>query len=50
MSIGRPLQFNIGDPCFVLDTCAYLQDGSIIEFSKTIYRGDLAHFVIERNY
>ncbi|MGG1674967.1 GntR family transcriptional regulator [Neobacillus sp. NRS-1170] len=47
---AEKLQINIGDPCFVLDTFAYLHDGSIIEFSKTIYRGDLAHFVIERNY
>ena len=39
-----------GDPCFALDTFAYLADGSIIEFSKTIYRGDMAHFVVERNY
>jgi GntR family transcriptional regulator len=44
------LQINIGEPCFSLDTLAYLSDNSIIEYSKTIYRGDLAHFVIERNY
>lgn len=44
------LNISIGDPCFELDTLAYLSDGTIIEYSKTIYRGDLAHFVIERNY
>jgi GntR family transcriptional regulator len=47
---AEKLQINIGDPCFMLDTLAYLSDGTIIEYSKTIYRGDLAHFVIERNY
>jgi GntR family transcriptional regulator len=44
------LNISIGEPCFELDTQAYLSDGTIIEYSKTIYRGDLAHFVIERNY
>ncbi|MEH7502598.1 GntR family transcriptional regulator [Neobacillus drentensis] len=47
---AEKLHICIGDPCFALDTFAYLQDGSTIEYSKTIYRGDLAHFVIERNY
>ncbi|TDK56268.1 GntR family transcriptional regulator [Bacillus salipaludis] len=47
---AEKLNICIGDPCFVLDTIAYLGDGTIIEYSKTIYRGDLAHFVIERNY
>lgn len=47
---AEKLHICVGDPCFALDTLAYLQDGSIIEYSKTIYRGDLAHFVIERNY
>lgn len=47
---AEKLQINIGDPCFKLDTIAYLSDGTIIEYSNTIYRGDLAHFVIERNY
>ncbi|MBM7692032.1 GntR family transcriptional regulator [Peribacillus deserti] len=44
------LHVNIGDPCLSLDTVAYTKDGTIIEYSKTIFRGDLAHFVIERNY
>ncbi|MCM2532245.1 GntR family transcriptional regulator [Neobacillus pocheonensis] len=44
------LKISIDDPCFELDTLAYLGDGTIIEYSKTIYRGDMAHFVIERNY
>ncbi|WP_235815144.1 GntR family transcriptional regulator [Neobacillus vireti] len=47
---AEKLQIKIGNPCFALDTLAYLSDGTIIEYSKTIYRGDLAHFVIERNY
>jgi GntR family transcriptional regulator len=44
------LKINIGDPCFALETVAYLEDGSLIEYSKTIFRGDVMHFVIERNY
>ncbi|MEH7305514.1 GntR family transcriptional regulator [Neobacillus drentensis] len=47
---AEKLHISVGDPCFALDTFAYLLDGSTIEYSKTIYRGDLAHFVIERNY
>jgi len=47
---AEKLQIAAGDPCFALDTLAYLIDGSIIEYSKTIFRGDMAHFVIERNY
>ncbi|MFJ7726951.1 GntR family transcriptional regulator [Neobacillus sp. NPDC097160] len=47
---AEKLKINKGDPCFLLETLAYLSDGSIIEYSRTIYRGDLTHFVIERNY
>lgn len=47
---AEKLHISLGEPCFALDTIAYLNDGTIIEYSKTIYRGDLAHFVIERNY
>lgn len=47
---AEKLHINCGAPCFSLDTLAYLNDGTIIEYSKTIFRGDLAHFVIERNY
>ncbi|MFD2443829.1 GntR family transcriptional regulator [Bacillus sp. CGMCC 1.16607] len=50
LATAEKLQINIGDPCFMLDTLAYLSDDTVIEYSKTIYRGDLAHFVIERNY
>ncbi|MEH7415010.1 GntR family transcriptional regulator [Neobacillus drentensis] len=44
------LHISAGDPCFVLYTHAYLGDETVIEYSKTIYRSDLTHFVIERNY
>lgn len=47
---AEKLNIEVGAPCFSLDTLAYLHDESIIEYSRTIYRGDLAHFVIERNY
>ncbi|MDQ7865046.1 UTRA domain-containing protein [Peribacillus frigoritolerans] len=39
-----------GSPCFSLETYTYENDGSVIEFSKTLFRGDRAHFIIERNY
>lgn len=48
--MAESLNIDVGEPCFALYTHAYLSDGSIIEYSKTIYRGDLTHFVIERNY
>jgi GntR family transcriptional regulator len=48
--ISEKLNISIGSPCFSLETYTYLEDGSAIEYSKTIYRGDLANFVIERNY
>lgn len=48
--VAKKLQIPIGNPCFSLDTHAYLEDGTIIEYSKTIFRGDLTHFIIERNY
>lgn len=47
---AEKLHIQVNDPCFSLDTLAYISDGTIIEYSKTIFRGDLAHFIIERNY
>jgi GntR family transcriptional regulator len=47
---AEKLCIKTGDPCFALDTVTYLHDDTIIEYSKTIFRGDLARFVIERNY
>ncbi|MGM0837575.1 MAG: GntR family transcriptional regulator [Bacillota bacterium] len=44
------LNIPVGSPCFSLETYAYLEDDSVIEYSKTIFRGDMANFVIERNY
>jgi DNA-binding GntR family transcriptional regulator len=43
-TIGRP------NKCFSLETYAHIEDGSLIEYSKTVFRGDYAHFIIERNY
>lgn len=44
------LHINKGAPCFSLETFTYLENGSVIEYSKTVFRGDLVNFVIERNY
>lgn len=49
-AISTKLNIGIGAPCFSLETYTYLDDGTAIEYSKTIYRGDLANFIIERNY
>lgn len=37
-------------PCFFLETIAYLQDGTIAEFSQTYFHGERASFQIERVY
>lgn len=49
-SISDKLDVPNGSPCFSLETYTYENDGSVIEFSKTLFRADRAHFVIERNY
>jgi GntR family transcriptional regulator len=48
--IHQILEIPAGSPCFSLETYAYLADETVIEYSKTIFRGDMANFVIERNY
>jgi GntR family transcriptional regulator len=48
--ISEKLKVKVGAPCFSLETYAYLSDGTAIEYSKTIFRGDRANFVIEREY
>ncbi|MBS4174567.1 GntR family transcriptional regulator [Bacillus sp. FJAT-49736] len=48
--IADKLKVKVGAPCFSLITYAYLEDGSPIEYSKTVFRGDKANFVIERHY
>lgn len=48
--VQKILEIPAGSPCFSLETYAYLEDQTVIEYSKTIFRGDMANFVIERNY
>ncbi|ART75305.1 GntR family transcriptional regulator [Sutcliffiella horikoshii] len=48
--VQKILEIPLGSPCFSLETYAYLEDETVIEYSKTIFRGDMANFVIERNY
>ncbi|WP_312857288.1 UTRA domain-containing protein [Neobacillus endophyticus] len=48
--VADSLKIAAGSPCFSLETYAHTADEKIIEYSKTIFRGDMAHFVIERNY
>lgn len=49
-SIAEKLEIPNGSPCFSLETHTYEADQSVIEYSKTYFRGDRSHFVIERNY
>jgi len=49
-TISKKLEIAPGSPCFLLETFAFSEDEAAIEYSKTIYRGDRAHFIIERNY
>lgn len=37
-------------PCISITTIAYLENDVPIEYSKAVFRGDKANFVIERNY
>ncbi|MGJ7910153.1 GntR family transcriptional regulator [Neobacillus sp. LXY-1] len=48
--IAEILHIQEGSPCFSLETYAHASDETVIEYSKTIFRGDMANFVIERNY
>lgn len=48
--VAAHLAIKSGSPCFLLETRTYEADQSIIEHSKTYFRGDRAHFVIEREY
>ncbi|SHE69349.1 transcriptional regulator, GntR family [Seinonella peptonophila] len=48
--IASQLSILQNDPCFYLETIAYLADDQPIEYSETVFRGDRARFVVERNY
>lgn len=49
-AIADTLNILVNTPCFSMETYAYLEDGVPIEYSKAVFRGDRANFVIERNY
>lgn len=48
--VASLLQSDEQSPCFYLETIAYLQDGTVAEFSQTYFHGDRASFQIERVY
>lgn len=48
--VAQLLNVQMGAPCFSLETYAYIASETLTEYSKTIFRGDLANFMIERNY
>lgn len=49
-SIAEKLNIPNGSPGFSIETQTYTDDQTVIEYSKTYFRGDRANFVIERNY
>ncbi|OXS54372.1 GntR family transcriptional regulator [Bacillus sp. V-88] len=48
--VSEKLEVPEGTPCFMIETTAFLEDGSVIEFSKAVFRGDKASFLVERTY
>ncbi|WP_059105658.1 GntR family transcriptional regulator [Shouchella shacheensis] len=44
------LQTEENAPCFYLETTAYLESGTVAEYSQTYFHGDRASFSIERLY
>ncbi|WP_028777738.1 GntR family transcriptional regulator [Shimazuella kribbensis] len=48
--IADKLSIPVNTPCFSMESYAYLEDETPIEYSKAVFRGDRANFVIERNY
>lgn len=48
--IHEHLDYEIGLPCFYLETIAEDENGKRIEYSRSYFRGDKTTFLIERNY
>jgi GntR family transcriptional regulator len=48
--VSEKLHIPVDKPCFSIETHAYSEDGALIEYSRAIFRGDRANFIIERDY
>lgn len=48
--IAEKLNTKAGTPCFEIETFAFLENETIIEYSKAYFHGERASFIIERNY
>lgn len=48
--ISHYLECEVGLPCFYIETVAEDEDGRVIEFSRSYFRGDKTSFRIERFY
>jgi len=48
--INEHLDYELGLPCFYIETIAEDEQGKIIEYSRSYFRGDKTTFLIERNY
>lgn len=49
-AIAKLLNIESGSPSFHIRTVSYLQDNTPIEYSESVFRTDMSHFVIERRY
>jgi GntR family transcriptional regulator len=49
-NVAQLLKIDSGSPSIHIQTVSYLQNNTPIEYSESIFRADLSHFVIERRY
>lgn len=48
--IHNLLDYELGLPCFYIETVAKDNEGNVVEYSRSYFRGDKTSFIIERNY
>ena len=48
--VAHLLEYKEGLPCFYIETVAEDAEGSVLEYSRSYFRGDKTNFVISRNY
>ncbi|MBW7460928.1 UTRA domain-containing protein, partial [Paenibacillus sepulcri] len=48
--VARLLDIDPGSPSIYIQTVSYLQDNTPIEYSESIFRTNVSHFIIERRY
>ncbi|MFD2830408.1 GntR family transcriptional regulator [Corticicoccus populi] len=48
--IAGLLDYDVGAPCFYIETTTYSSSDRVIEYSHSYFRGDITNFTIERHY